>query len=725
MTSLLSEIKTYFHKFRTLVFVLFLFFMAATFSFFATSNPIESSAVSTAGFKPGNIISDAVMANYNSMTVAEIQAFLTNKNPCNNRDYNAYVQQSNQYPSVKWHWTGTPSNGHFVCISEERFGDGTVIGEGQTAAEIIYNAAQENKINPQVLLVLLEKEQSLISDPIPHSGQYRAATGYGCPDTAACDSKYYGFKNQVYRAAELFRYTLDHGYYAYPEKTRGVYVAYNPSSSCGRSEVYIENRATAALYRYTPYQPNAAALNAGFGMGDSCSAYGNRNFYLYFTQWFGSTQASVDGTLIKIPDGEYSFLSGSDLALAAAGTNVQLVKNNPSDSRQRWRVEQDGSSYKITNVATGKVLDVHNNSTDSGTNIQIWNSDGTCGQRWKFYRDQNNALVVETACASGMVIDLASAPAAGVNVQLGLTDKTVATQRWSLRADQPLADGIYTITLSSIQDKAIDVGGQFRDGANIQLWFANHTAAQQWLFSYNSEGGYYTIMNINSRKVLDVSGSMRSGANVQLWYSNNTCAQRWHVIPTGTNQYAITPACVPGFAIDLSGIAKDGSNIQVWQYNATAAQRWSISPSPAPTDGTYVIESSLANKMVADLSGDGSQNGGNVQIWYSNDTFAQEWEVVRDQTAGYYTIINPKSDKVFDASGTLRSGTNVQVWTQNNACAQKWYIVESSENLYTLHNACDTTYALDVAGFARTGDNIQLWPYNATTAQKWKFIKKQ
>lgn len=724
MSSFFLEIKTYFHKFRTLVFVLFLFFMTATFSFFATSNPIESSAVSTAGFKPGNIISDAVMANYNSMTVAEIQAFLTSKNPCNNRDYNAYVQQSNQYPSVKWHWTGTPSNGHFVCISEERFGDGTVIGEGQTAAEIIYNAAQDNKINPQVLLVLLEKEQSLISDPIPHSGQYRAATGYGCPDTAACDSKYYGFKNQVYRAAELFRYTLDNGYYAYPEKTHGVYVAYNPSSSCGRSEVYIENRATAALYRYTPYQPNAAALNAGFGMGDSCSAYGNRNFYLYFTQWFGSTQASVDGTLIKIPDGEYSFLSGSDLALAAIGTNVQLAKNNPSDSRQRWRVEQDGSSYKITNVATGKVLDVNNNSTDSGTNIQIWNSDGTCGQRWKFYRDQNNALVVETACASGMVIDLASTAAAGVNVQLGLTDKTVATQRWSLRADQPLADGIYTITLSSIQDKAIDVGGQFRDGANIQLWFANHTAAQQWLFSYNSEGGYYTIMNINSRKVLDVSGSMRSGANVQLWYSNNTCAQRWHVIPTGTNQYAITPACVPGFAIDLSGIAKDGSNIQVWQYNATAAQRWNISPSPAPTDGTYVIESNLANKMVADLSGDGSQNGGNVQIWYSNDTFAQEWEVVRDQTAGYYTITNPKSDKVFDASGTLRSGTNVQVWTQNNACAQKWYIVESSENLYTLHNACDTTYALDVAGFARTGDNIQLWPYNATTAQKWKFIKK-
>lgn len=724
MPSILSEIKTYFHKFRTLVFVLFLFFMTATFSFLATSNPTESSAVSTAGFSAGNIISDAVMANYNSMTVAEIQTFLTSKNPCNNRDYSAYVRQSNQYPSVKWHWTGSPTDGHFVCISEERFGDGTVIGEGQTAAEIIYGAAQASKINPQVLLVLIEKEQSLISDPIPHSGQYRAATGYGCPDTAACDSKYYGFKNQVYRAAELFRYTLDNGYYAYPERTHGVYVAYNPSSSCGRSEVYIENRATAALYRYTPYQPNAAALNAGFGMGDSCSAYGNRNFYLYFTQWFGSTQASVDGTQIKIPDGEYSFLSSSDLALAAVGTNVQLAKNDPSDSRQRWRVELDGSSYKITNIATGKVLDVNNNSTDSGTNIQIWNSDGTCGQRWKFYRDQNNSLVMETTCASGMVVDLAAAAAANTNAQLGLTNKSTPTQRWSLRADQSLADGVYTVTLNSAKDKALDISGQFKNGANIQLWSANHTAAQQWLFNYNSEGGYYTIMNVSSRKVLDVSGAMRSGANIQLWYSNSTCAQQWHVIPTGTNQYAISPACIPGFAIDLSGSANSGSNIQVWQYNATAAQQWNISLSPAPADGVYTIESNLASKMVADLSGDGSKDGGNVQIWYSNDTAAQEWQVTRNQTAGYYTITNPKSDKAFDASGTLRSGTNVQVWTQNDACAQKWYIVESSENLYTLHNACDTTYALDVAGFARTGDNIQLWPYNATTAQKWKFIKK-
>ncbi len=55
------------------------------------------------------------------------------------------------------------------------------------------------------------------------------------------------------------------------------------------SNVNIVNLATAALYDYTPYQPNAAALAAGYGTGDSCSSYGNRNFYLYFNDWFGTT----------------------------------------------------------------------------------------------------------------------------------------------------------------------------------------------------------------------------------------------------------------------------------------------------------------------------------------------------------------------------------------------------------------------------------------------------
>lgn len=152
-------------------------------------------------FDPGYIISDYTMSNYNSMTEAEIQAFLTKKNPCNNRDYDLYQRLSANNPNVSWHW----KDGHFVCLSEELFGDGMTIGEGKTAAKIIYETAQEYKINPQVLIVLIEKESSLITDTIPNNYDYRTMTGFGCPDTAPCDAKYFGFKNQIRKAAWLFR----------------------------------------------------------------------------------------------------------------------------------------------------------------------------------------------------------------------------------------------------------------------------------------------------------------------------------------------------------------------------------------------------------------------------------------------------------------------------------------------------------------------------------------
>src|SRR5690606_38439795 len=97
---------------------------------------------------------------------------------------------------------------------------------------------------------------------------------------------YYGLRNQVRLAASRFRTVLDGGWSNYPVGRN--YILYNPSASCGGSYVNIENRATSALYRYTPYQPNRAALAAGYGTAP-CGAYGNRNFYLFFKDWFGST----------------------------------------------------------------------------------------------------------------------------------------------------------------------------------------------------------------------------------------------------------------------------------------------------------------------------------------------------------------------------------------------------------------------------------------------------
>ena len=235
------------------------------------------------GWDASNIITDAVFENKHTMSAGDIQSFLNSKVPgCDTWG----TQPSEFGGGTRRQWA--EARGYsppYTCMRDYS-------QNGKSAAQIIYDAAQEFSINPQVLLVLLQKEQSLVTDTWPLSIQYRSATGYGCPDTAACDAEYYGFTNQVRWAARMFRAIMNNSPTWYTPYVLGNnFIQYSPDSSCGGSNVYIQNRATQALYNYTPYQPNQGALDAGWGTAH-CGAYGNRNFYLYFTSWFGSTRKS-------------------------------------------------------------------------------------------------------------------------------------------------------------------------------------------------------------------------------------------------------------------------------------------------------------------------------------------------------------------------------------------------------------------------------------------------
>ncbi len=159
----------------------------------------------------------------------------------------------------------------------------------RTSAQIITDVSNACDVSPKVLIVLLHKEQGLVMDSWPWKNQYAHATGFGCPDTHPCDPEFSGFFYQVYNAAYQFKkYRANPTNYGYIAG-RSNYIQYNPNASCGGSNVYIQNQATAGLYNYTPYQPNAATLSVGLGQTASCGAYGNKNFWWYFTDWFGST----------------------------------------------------------------------------------------------------------------------------------------------------------------------------------------------------------------------------------------------------------------------------------------------------------------------------------------------------------------------------------------------------------------------------------------------------
>lgn len=227
------------------------------------------------GFDPNNIISDLEILDHTSMNLSDIQNFLVAKN--------SYLAS---YSTVD------------------------AFGATRKASEIIYNAAtasydcagvsglsgnptlEEKKvyckkitINPKFLLVLLQKEQSLIENSSPSQRDLDWATGYGCPDSGGCNPRWQGFGKQVNSAALQFRDYMDRPL-LYTYRAGGTYILTNPYGVITKDPVTIQpvNQATASLYNYTPHVYN-----------------GNYNFYKIWQRYF--TKIYPDGSLLQA-DGE-------------------------------------------------------------------------------------------------------------------------------------------------------------------------------------------------------------------------------------------------------------------------------------------------------------------------------------------------------------------------------------------------------------------------------------
>ncbi|HOE81042.1 MAG TPA: hypothetical protein PLP70_00600 [bacterium] len=262
--------------------------------------------VRAAEFNPNLIISDAELLDAGTMSLADIQQFLESHG-----SYLANYRGEDYYGTVR------------------------------SAAEIIYNAATNSydcsgvavdnpqdfeeakakcvraSINPRFLLVLLQKEQSLIEDPSPKASQLDWAMGYGCPDGAACSERWRGFGKQVNAAAlQFYDYMINPRYYHY--QVGQSYTMFNTNHD--PVVVTPANRATAALYNYTPHVYN-----------------GNYNFWKLWQRYF--TQIYPDGSLLQ-PEGEevvYLIQSGHKRPFTSHGALVsrfdprKIITVKPAD----------------------------------------------------------------------------------------------------------------------------------------------------------------------------------------------------------------------------------------------------------------------------------------------------------------------------------------------------------------------------------------------------------
>ena len=143
------------------------------FSIFLSCTPTgKAEALSGNDFDAGNIIDDVTFWNKNAMSPNDIQSFLNSKVPScdtNGRKIYSGSQTRAQYGES----IGNPTP--FVCLKDyvenpdtkaNNLRGGSVAG-GRSAAQLIYDVAQSTGVSPKVILVLLQKEQGLVTDDWP------------------------------------------------------------------------------------------------------------------------------------------------------------------------------------------------------------------------------------------------------------------------------------------------------------------------------------------------------------------------------------------------------------------------------------------------------------------------------------------------------------------------------------------------------------------------------
>jgi hypothetical protein len=195
-----------------------------------------ASSASAATFDPELVISNDNMRAANSMSEAQVQAFLD-------------VQPGVLKSLVTTDYAGA---------------------EGKKASKIIWQACQAWQISPKVMLTMLQKEQSLLTRTTLDKNTLSRAIGAGCPD--AHTNRYPGFGQQMWNGARMLS-SYGEGNPSFPTYYEGIGKTIYKDAKYGTT-LHPKNLATFKLYVYNPSIP------------------GNTNFWTIYRRYFGSTFAN-------------------------------------------------------------------------------------------------------------------------------------------------------------------------------------------------------------------------------------------------------------------------------------------------------------------------------------------------------------------------------------------------------------------------------------------------
>lgn len=411
----------------------------------------------------------------------------------------------------------------------------------------------------------------------------------------------------------------------------------------------------------------------------------------------GNSSKAQQFTFTRQSDGSYEIVnvnSGKALdvrnGVAENNAIVQQYSRNNSQA-QRWFIRDSGAGYYLQSALGNWVLDLSGGNTANGAAIRLYTPNGTASQLFVVSSSDVNiatgvSMIITSVANKKLVTDVTSASTVnGARVQLYSSNNTNA-QKYRFES---IGNGTYKI-VNVNSGKVLDVSsGSTANGAALQQYTSNNTVAQQWTVR-NYGSGKIVLVSVNANKAVDIpGGNAVQQAQLQLYSPNGTVAQQWLVakapltlrerlnetaakhrqdLPDGT--YTFGSKLNASMKMDVSGASRSNyGNVQIWAGNGTNAQKWKVTHD----SNGYVTLTSVNSGKVLDVNGGSSSNGTNVQQYDSNGTYAQKWIAIKNSDGSYTFQSALAENVVLDVNGgSSANGTNVQLYTSNGTTAQKW-----------------------------------------------------
>lgn len=423
-----------------------------------------------------------------------------------------------------------------------------------------------------------------------------------------------------------------------------------------------------------------------------------------------------------------SFHLNSSTASSAAGAEVIIPNNN-------WKpqVGQDGRALAEQIMTELTKLGLSNRGIYSkDTTINERYPDGSLSDYFavQIYNKENGipGIIVEHAFISNSsdvnrflasesgLKQLGVADAAGIAKHLGLS---------KMGTKVSVKEGTYMIQSALGSDKVVEVPSASQNAVSIALGSKDERKSSQRFEIVSTGDGYYNIIAEHSGKALEVKGgSSAAGTAIQQNTLNrNSLAQKWCFMSAGDGYYYLCSAL--GTYMDVqSAVNSSGTPVWTYTFNGSTAQKWKLTESDYHpiANGTYTLGNGLNTDLVLDVDSASQADYANIQLYTSNNTSAQRFEITY-VGGGYYKIIAEHSGKSIDVfSGLKDDGTNVHQYTWNGSDAQLWKFVDAGNGTYYVRSKLGTVLGLS-SNNATEGMNVCMRNMSQTNSQKWKIVE--